>query len=309
MMTARMATGSSRSVRDSARRRRRRAETCRSTARARRSPIRSTRSGSASTTSCTRTSRSTTRPSGRAPASGRSRRRPCSSAPRDGPMTNDQLLAAPGTVLHFPTVLGAVVPIYNIPNVAGRAEVHGPGARRHLPRQDHEVERPGHRADQSGRHPARRRTSRSCTARTAAARPTSGATYLAKVSPEWKKRVGVAHVRALAGRPWRSGQRRRDGTRQADAGAIGYVELVYALQNKMSYGSVQNSDRSVRQGQHRRASRPPPPQRARRAMPADFRVSITNAPGTDAYPISSFTWMLFYESPRTRRRARRWWTS
>ena len=72
----------------------------------------------------------------------------------DGPMTDEQLQAAPGTILHFPTVLGAVVPVYNIPGVERRAEVHRAGARRHLPRQDHEVERPGDREAEPGRDAA-----------------------------------------------------------------------------------------------------------------------------------------------------------
>ena len=61
----------------------------------------------------------------------------------DGPMTPDQMQQAPGKILHLPTVLGAVVPVYNLAGTSGRAQVQRSGARRHLPRQDHQVERPG----------------------------------------------------------------------------------------------------------------------------------------------------------------------
>jgi phosphate transport system substrate-binding protein len=79
-------------------------------------------------------------------------------------------------------------------------------------------------------------------------------------------------------------------------GAIGYVELIYALQNKIAFGSVKNAD-----GVFLKASLDSVTAAAAGAgsnMPADFRVSITNAPGKNAYPISSFTWLLLYESPQ-----------
>jgi phosphate transport system substrate-binding protein len=85
-------------------------------------------------------------------------------------------------------------------------------------------------------------------------------------------------------------------------GALGYVELIYALQNKMSYGTVQNmngkfvkaSVQSVTAAATAAASK----------MPADFRVSITNAPGDDVYPVSSFTWLLFYQDPSDKPKAK-----
>ena len=79
-------------------------------------------------------------------------------------------------------------------------------------------------------------------------------------------------------------------------GALGYVELIYALQNKIPYGSVQNSS-----GNFIRASIEATTAAAASAaaqMPEDFRVSITNPPGKDAYPIASFTWLLLYEAPQ-----------
>src|SRR6185295_16453545 len=85
-------------------------------------------------------------------------------------------------------------------------------------------------------------------------------------------------------------------------GAIGYVELVYAIQNKIAYGDVQNAA-----GHFVRASVQSVTAAAAEAakqMPADFRVSITNAPGAEAYPISSFTWMLFYENPKDKNQAK-----
>ena len=85
-------------------------------------------------------------------------------------------------------------------------------------------------------------------------------------------------------------------------GSISYVELVYALQNKISYGSVQNAA-----GEFLKASVPSVTAAAAAAaptMPADFRVSITNAPGKGAYPISSFTWLLLYENPKNKAQAK-----
>ena len=85
-------------------------------------------------------------------------------------------------------------------------------------------------------------------------------------------------------------------------GSIGYVELIYALQNKIAYGAVQNMN-----GRFLRASIDSVTAAAAAAaasMPADFRVSITNAPGDNAYPISSFTWLLFYENPKDKAAAK-----
>ena len=158
----------------------------------------------------------------------------------DGPMTDEQLLAAPGKILHFPTVLGAVVPVYNIPGVNGRAEVHRAGARRHLPRQDHEVERPGDREAEPGRQPAGDRHHR---------RPPVGRLghdlHLGGLPGEGV--AGVEDARSASAR--RSTGRSASAARATRAspglvtqtpGSIGYVELIYALQNKISYGSVQN---------------------------------------------------------------------
>jgi phosphate transport system substrate-binding protein len=219
----------------------------------------------------------------------------------DGPMTNDQLLAAPGRILHFPTVLGAVVPVYNIEGVSAELKFTGPlladiflgkitkwndaaiakvNPGVHLPATDITV---AHRADGSG-------TTYIFT------------DYLAKVSPEWKQRVGVA---TAVNWPVGLGGKGNEGVAslvKQTPGAIGYVELIYALQNRIDYGSVQNMSgafiRASVEGVTAAAAA------AASQMPADFRVSITNAPGANVYPISSFTWLLFYENPKDKAAAR-----
>jgi phosphate transport system substrate-binding protein len=214
----------------------------------------------------------------------------------DGPMTGDQLLAAPGKILHFPTVLGAVVPVFNLPGVAGLkftgpllADLFlgkitrwndaaigktNPGVA--LPNLPVTVV---HRSDGSGT-------------------TYIFMDYLAKVSPEWKSRVGIATSVNWPAGLGGSGNEGVAGLVKQTPGALGYVELIYALQNKISYGPVQNVDGafvSASVGSVTAAAAA-----AAKAMPPDFRVSITNAPGKDAYPISSFTWLLFYENPKNK---------
>ncbi|HYS54996.1 MAG TPA: phosphate ABC transporter substrate-binding protein PstS [Thermoanaerobaculia bacterium] len=219
----------------------------------------------------------------------------------DGPMTNDQIFAAGAPILHLPTVLGGVVPIYEIPGVVGELRFTGPvladiflgkitkwndAAIRNLnpgaslPSIDITVV---HRSDGSG---------------------TSyiWCDYLSKVSPDYRKTVGVA---TSVNWPVGVGGKGNEGVAglvKQTPGAIGYVELIYAIQNKIPYGSVQNVA-----GEFVRASTESVSNAASQAaknMPKDFRVSITNAPGRDVYPISSFTWLLFYENPKDKARAR-----
>ena len=219
----------------------------------------------------------------------------------DGPMTNDQLVAAPGKILHIPTVLGAVVPVYNIPNVTAELKFTGPvladiylgkitkwndpaitklNAGVNLPGSDITVV---HRSDASG---------------------TSYifVDYLAKLSPEWKTKVGVA---TAVNWPTGIGGKGNEGVAglvTQSPGSIGYVELIYALQNKINYGSVQNMA-----GEFLRASVQSVTAAAAAAaakMPPDFRVSITNAEGKGVYPISSFTWLLLYETPKDKAQAK-----
>src|SRR5205085_8689101 len=120
--------------------------------------------------------------------------------------------------------------------------------------------------------------------------------YLAKVSPEWRQKVGVATAVNWPAGVGGKGNEGVAGLVKQTPGAIGYVELVYALQNKIPYGSVQNLA-----GQFLRASTETVSNAAAAAtrnMPKDFRVSITNAPGKDVYPISSFTWLLVQVNPK-----------
>ena len=122
------------------------------------------------------------------------------------------------------------------------------------------------------------------------------ADYLSKVSPEWKKGVGVnTSVKWPVGLGGK-GSEGVTGLVKQTPGSIGYVELVYALQNKVDFGAVQNAN-----GEFVKASIPSVTAAAAAAvksMPADFRVSITNAPGAGVYPMASFTWLLLYENPK-----------
>src|SRR5262245_1729547 len=213
----------------------------------------------------------------------------------DGPMTNEQMQQAPGKILHLPTVLGAVVPVYNLPGTSGEIKFNGAvladiflgkitkwndaaiaklNSGMNLPATDITVV---HRSDGSG---------------------TSyiWVDYLAKVSPEFLKKVGVAtSVNWPVGLGGKCNEA-VSGLVQQTPGSLGYVELIYALQNKIAYGSVQNAE-----GEFVRASIQAVTAAAGAAvknMPKDFRVSITNAPGKGVYPISSFTWLLLYENPK-----------
>ena len=206
----------------------------------------------------------------------------------DGPMTDDQLREVKIKILHVPTVLGADVPAYNIPGVTEELKftpqvlagiflgkitnwndkaiaAANPGVS--LPNQDIIVV---HRSDGSG-------TTYIFT------------DYLAKVSPEWQNQVGkgtsVKWPTGIGGK----GNEGVAGSIRTLPGSIGYVELIYAVQNNIAYGSVRNSAgvflKASLEGVTAAAA-------SVKNMPADFRVSMVNAPGKDAYPISSFTWLL-----------------
>ena len=206
----------------------------------------------------------------------------------DMPMTDEQLKEAKTKILNIPTVLGAVVPAYNIPGVSGELKFTGEvlagiflgkitkwndkaiasvNSGVNLPDKDIIVI---HRSDGSG-------TSFIWT------------DFLSKVSPDFKSQVGSG---TSVKWPIGLGGLHNEGVagliRQMP-GSIGYIELIYALQNKILYGSVKNSS-----GEFLKASLEGVTAAAASApkMPPDFRVSITNAPGKDAYPISSFTWLL-----------------
>jgi len=216
----------------------------------------------------------------------------------DMPMTDGQLAEAQTKgktrILNFPTVLGADVPAYNIPGVSGDVKFTpdalagiflgritkwndkaitdvNPGV--NFPDKDIIVV---HRSEGSG-------TTFIWT------------DYLSKISTDWKSEVGSnASVKWPIGLGGKGNEGVAGSIRQLP-GAIGYVELIYAVQNNISYGSVKNSA-----GNFVKASLESVTAAAASSakMPADFRVSITNAPGKDAYPISSFTWLLIPEQSK-----------
>jgi phosphate transport system substrate-binding protein len=206
----------------------------------------------------------------------------------DMPMTDEQIKALKVKPLHFPTVLGADVLTYNIPKVTAtlklapeviagiflgtiskwddpKIKADNPGVT--LPGRSIEVV---HRSDGSG-------TSFIFT------------DYLSKVSPEWKTKVGantsVQWPIGLGGK----GNEGVAGLVKQTPYSIGYVELIFAVQQKMAYADVKNSA-----GKFVKANFDSVTAAAANSkeMPDDFRVSITNAPGPASYPISSFTWML-----------------
>jgi phosphate transport system substrate-binding protein len=205
----------------------------------------------------------------------------------DGPMTDEQLAASKFKLVHIPTVLGADVPAFNVPGVNdlkfspdvladiflgkivnwndARIAKDNPGV--HMPDQKIIVV---HRSDGSG-------TTYIWT------------DYLSKVSSEWAngpgKGTSVLWPVGVGGK----GNEGVAGLVRQLPGALGYIELIYALQNHISYGSVKNPA-----GNWIKASIDGVTQAAAsmKQMPADYRVSITNAPGANSYPISSFTWLL-----------------
>ena len=207
----------------------------------------------------------------------------------DGPMTDAQLSASKVKIVHVPTVLGAVVPVYNLPGVNAELKFSqdalagiylGKIAKWNDPYIAHE--NPGvnlpdkqilvvHRSDGSG-------TTYIFT------------DYLSKVSPEWNGKAGKGTAISW---PVGVGGKGNEGVaamvRQAPY-SIGYVELIYAEQNKMQFGVVRNHD-----GKYVKASTGSVTAAAAadsKNIPADYRVSITNAAGAESYPISSFTWLL-----------------
>jgi len=208
----------------------------------------------------------------------------------DGPMTAEQMSAVQGKVLHLPTVMGAVVLTYNLPGLGSaplkldgptvadiflgkiikwndrRIAANNAGAK--LPNEDIVVV---HRSDGSG-------TSYIFT------------DYLSKVSAEWKEKVGNAQSvnwpTGLGGR----GNEGVTGQVKQSEGSIGYVELIYAISNKLAYAHIRNPAGTFVQpslGSVTAAAAS-----AKFEKNTDFRVSITNAPGAESYPISSFTWLL-----------------
>ena len=210
----------------------------------------------------------------------------------DGPMTDDNLAKAPGKILHIPTVAGAVVITYNLegnpalkfdgdtianiflgkinkwndPKIAAT----NPGVK--LPDKEIVVV---HRSDGSG-------TTFIFT------------DYLSKVSAEWKQKAGnntsVNWPTGIGGK----GNEGVSGQVKQTPGALGYVELIYALQNKMPYAEVKNSSGEFVKPTIESVSAA----LATAEIPDDFRFSMTNAPGKDAYPIAGATWLLVYQQQK-----------
>ncbi len=211
----------------------------------------------------------------------------------DGPMSDEQLAKAPIKVFHIPTVLGAVVPIYNIPGVEAElkfspdvlADIYlGKIAKWNDPRI--QKDNPGVKLPDTGIISVHRADG-------------SGTTYiftdyLSKVSEAWKNGPGKGTSISWPGGSGSNlggkGNEGVSGTVRQTPGSIGYVELIYAAQNKIPFGILKNQA-----GQWVKASVDGVTAAAANSvkqMPDDFRVSITNAPGKTSYPISSFTWLL-----------------
>jgi phosphate transport system substrate-binding protein len=206
----------------------------------------------------------------------------------DGPMSDEQLAQSKTKILHIPTVLGAVVPAYNVPGVGGEVKFtpealagiylgkiqnwNDPAIAKVNPG----VNFPNtpiiviYRSDGSG-------TTFIFT------------DYLSKISKDWSNTVGKGTSVKWPGGMGGKGNEGVAGQVRQLQGSIGYIELIYAVQNKITYGSVRNAA-----GNFVTASLDGVTEAAAsvKTMPADFRVSITNAPGKTAYPISSFTWLL-----------------
>ena len=207
----------------------------------------------------------------------------------DGPMSDEQIAGAKIKTQHIPTVLGAVVPVYNLPGVNKDINFSGDviadiylGKIKKWNDPQIAKDNPGVSLPDKAILPVYRSEG-------------SGTTYiftdyLSKVSSDWNSKVGK---NASVKWPTGIGQKGNEGVagmvRQSPY-SFGYVELVYAMQNKMSYGAVKNAS-----GKFLKASTDgvtAAAAAAAKTMPADYRVSITNAPGATSYPISSFTWLL-----------------
>lgn len=213
----------------------------------------------------------------------------------DAPMTDDQLAKAPGKILHIPTVLGAVVIIYNLPDIGGTLRLSpdalaaiylGEVKRWNDPRLA--AENPGlklpdmpiavvYRSDGSG-------TTFVFT------------DYLSTVSPAWKARVGKGTSVSWPVGIGSKGNEGVAGQVKQTPGAIGYVEVAYAVQNRLPYAHLRNRAGNYVEPSldHITAAAAG----AAEALPEDLRVSIVDAPGPNSYPISAFTYILVYQEQK-----------
>jgi phosphate transport system substrate-binding protein len=205
----------------------------------------------------------------------------------DGPATDEQLASSKTKLVHIPTVMGAVVPIFNVPGISdvkfspdvladiflGRITTWNDAR---IAKDNPGVSLPGqkiivvHRSDGSG-------TTYIFT------------DYLGKVSSDWANGPGKGTSPAWPVGVGGKGNEGVAGLVRQLPGALGYVELIYALQNKISFGAVKNAAGSWERGSIAGVTEAAA---SIKQLPADYRVSITNAPGANAYPISSFTWLL-----------------
>ena len=220
----------------------------------------------------------------------------------DTPMTEDELLAAPGRIYHLPTVVGAVAPIYNLPGVTSELRFSGPVlADIYLGKvtnwNDPTIAdlNPGVVLPPTEITPVYRSES-------------SGTSmiwsdFLSKTSSDWRRLAGATRVIKLPHGRSVTGSEGVSALVKQTPGAIGYVEESYAARNGNAQGRVRNSEGEFVAPSI--ASVAAAADAAVARMPRDFRVSITNAPGRGVYPISSFTWMLLYESPGDKRRSAR----
>src|SRR5437764_3440844 len=217
----------------------------------------------------------------------------------DGPMSDDNLAKAPAKILHIPTVAGADVVAYNLPGnpalkldadaIAGiflgqikkwndvKIAAANPGAK--LPDEDIVVV---HRSDGSG-------TTYIWT------------DYLSKISSEWKQKVGTnTSVNWPVGIGGKGNEGVAGQIKQTE-GALGYVELIYAIQNNMPYADVKNDEGHFVKPSLESITAA----MATAQIPDDFRFSITNAPGEDSYPIAGATWLLVYEQQNDRAKSKK----
>jgi phosphate transport system substrate-binding protein len=213
----------------------------------------------------------------------------------DAPMTEEEFQEARGRILHLPVALGAVVPVYNVPGVPDGVQFTGPVLAAIFLGQI-----------VNWNDPAIARLNPTLTLppveiSTVYRTDGSGTSYvwgdfLSKTSPDWRRLIGPNRRPALPVGTAVGGSEGVSGLVKQTLGAIGYVELAYAVRNGHAIGAVQNAN-----GEFVRPSAASTTAAGAAAvgkMPRDFRVSITNAPGSGVYPISSFTWILLYENPK-----------
>lgn len=211
----------------------------------------------------------------------------------DNAMTDDMMKDAPAKLIHIPTAIGAVVPAYNLPGVSKRLRLDGKVlANIYLGKIKTWNDKAISKLNPSVKLPPLPIT-------VARRSDGSGTTYvfsdfLSKVSSEWKSKVGVGNSLKW---PTGTGAKGNDGVAgvvKNTPGAIGYVELIYAKQNKLNFASLKN-----RSGKFIVADSGPASKAAQGiVIPKDTRVSIVNSSNKDAYPIASFTYVIFYKEQK-----------